>query len=170
MNFSFICSNIPATPAYGVYISQLIRYSRACGSYHDFLDGVLLLTRKPLNQRFLVEIVTVATMLGLTVAECVTNGHECIPFVVITIRSFPHPWHICGFVTRLTLRVPHMEQDLLKLRSTWVHPRFFSRVRIARSSVFCVMLSLFVLGPFLLTIVLCVLLRVADSDYSFGIL
>ena len=37
-NFPFICSNIPAAPAYSVYISQLIRYSRACGSYMDFLD------------------------------------------------------------------------------------------------------------------------------------
>jgi hypothetical protein len=27
----------PARPAYGVYISQLIRYSRACGSYQDVL-------------------------------------------------------------------------------------------------------------------------------------
>jgi hypothetical protein len=31
VNFPFMCSNIPATPAYGVYISQLIRYYRACG-------------------------------------------------------------------------------------------------------------------------------------------
>jgi len=39
VNFPFICSNIPAAPACGVYISQLIRYSRACGSYHDFFVG-----------------------------------------------------------------------------------------------------------------------------------
>ena len=45
---------IPAAPAYGVYISPLIRNTRACGSYYDFLDRVLLLTRKLLNQRFLV--------------------------------------------------------------------------------------------------------------------
>ena len=38
VNFPFMCSNIPAAPAYGVYISQLIRYSRACVSYTDFLD------------------------------------------------------------------------------------------------------------------------------------
>ena len=31
VNFPFICNNIPAAPAYGVYISQLKRYSRACG-------------------------------------------------------------------------------------------------------------------------------------------
>jgi hypothetical protein len=37
-----------------VYIFQLIRYSRACGSYQDFLDRGLLLTRKLLNQRFLL--------------------------------------------------------------------------------------------------------------------
>jgi hypothetical protein len=47
----FICSNIPAAPAYGVYISQLIRYSRACGSYQDFFARGLLLTRKLLNLR-----------------------------------------------------------------------------------------------------------------------
>jgi hypothetical protein len=33
VNFPFICSNIPAAPAYGVYLSQLIRYFKACGSY-----------------------------------------------------------------------------------------------------------------------------------------
>ena len=49
VNFPFICSNIPAAPVYGVYISQLIRYARACGSYHDFFEKWLLLTRKILN-------------------------------------------------------------------------------------------------------------------------
>ena len=29
VKFPFICSNIPAALAYGVYISQIIRYSRA---------------------------------------------------------------------------------------------------------------------------------------------
>jgi hypothetical protein len=54
VNFPFICSNIPSAPAHGVNISQLIRCSRACGSYQDFLDRGLLLTRKLLNQGFLL--------------------------------------------------------------------------------------------------------------------
>jgi hypothetical protein len=54
VNFLFICSSIPAAPAYGVYISQLIQYSRTCGSYQKFLDRGLLLTRKLLNQGFLL--------------------------------------------------------------------------------------------------------------------
>ena len=37
-----------------IYISLMIRYSRACGSYQDFLDRGLLLTRKLLNQWFLL--------------------------------------------------------------------------------------------------------------------
>ena len=53
VNFPFICSNLPAAHEYGVYISQLIRYSRAYGSYEDFLDRGLLLTRKLLNHGFL---------------------------------------------------------------------------------------------------------------------
>jgi hypothetical protein len=44
VNFPFICSNIPAASAYEVFISQLIRYSRACDTYQDFLDRGLLLT------------------------------------------------------------------------------------------------------------------------------
>ena len=43
-----------AATAYGVYISQLIRYSRACGSNHDFLGRGLILTMKLLNQGFLL--------------------------------------------------------------------------------------------------------------------
>jgi hypothetical protein len=45
-NFPFISSNIPASPAFGVYISQLIRYSRACDQYSDFLDRAHQLTQK----------------------------------------------------------------------------------------------------------------------------
>ena len=54
MNFPFICSNILAALASGVYISQLIKYFRACGSYQDLLDRGLLLTRKQLNQGLLL--------------------------------------------------------------------------------------------------------------------
>ena len=54
VNFPFICSNIPTLPGYGVYIFQLIRYSRSCVSYKDFLDRRLLLARKLLNQGFLL--------------------------------------------------------------------------------------------------------------------
>jgi hypothetical protein len=43
-------SYIPAAPAYGVYISQLIQYSRDYGSYHDFIGRELLI----LHQGFLV--------------------------------------------------------------------------------------------------------------------
>jgi len=35
VKFPFICSRIPAASAYGVYISQLIRYSWACGYYQE---------------------------------------------------------------------------------------------------------------------------------------
>ena len=38
VNVQFICSDIPVAPACEVYISQLIRYSRDCGSYQNFLD------------------------------------------------------------------------------------------------------------------------------------
>ena len=51
--FPFICSTIPAASVYGVYISQLMWYPSACGSYHGFLYRVLWLIRKILKQGFL---------------------------------------------------------------------------------------------------------------------
>ena len=36
VNFPFLSSNIPSSPSYGVYISQLIRYARCCSYYDDF--------------------------------------------------------------------------------------------------------------------------------------
>ena len=38
VNFPFICSNIPTSPAYGVFVSQLVRYARACTMYKDFIE------------------------------------------------------------------------------------------------------------------------------------
>ena len=35
-NFPFLRNNIPSSPAYGVFISQLIQYARACSSYDNF--------------------------------------------------------------------------------------------------------------------------------------
>jgi hypothetical protein len=40
---------------FGVYISQIIRYSRACGSHNVFLGRELLLTMKLINKGFLVD-------------------------------------------------------------------------------------------------------------------
>ena len=36
-NFPFLSSNIPSSPAYGVFISQLLRYDRAYSSYVCFI-------------------------------------------------------------------------------------------------------------------------------------
>ena len=52
VKFTFVCSNIPVAPVYGVYISQSIGYYRACGSYQGFRGRGLLLRRKPLSQGF----------------------------------------------------------------------------------------------------------------------
>jgi hypothetical protein len=78
--FPFIWSNISTAPAYGVYISQLIRYSRICGCYKDSLDRGLLLTRKLrtkgtcwLSWSLHFESCMVGTMTWLTAMEYLCN-------------------------------------------------------------------------------------------------
>jgi hypothetical protein len=101
--------------AYGVYISQLIRYSRTCSSYHDFPGRGLLL-----NQWFLVVKLKSAlrTICGHHhvllnhYGIFVSHDHGYVPFVVMTIQSFPHSWLITGFVTWGTWHVSHVKQEL----------------------------------------------------------
>ena len=52
VNFPFLSSNIPSAPAYGVYVSQLIRYSRTCSNYQDFMGRRKVLTTKFLSQGY----------------------------------------------------------------------------------------------------------------------
>jgi len=52
INFPNMCSNIPASPAYGIYISQLIRYARASSNYSDFLKRHLCLKNRLLDQGY----------------------------------------------------------------------------------------------------------------------
>ena len=53
VNFSHLDSNIPNKPAYGVYISQLVRIGRICDSYHNFCTRHHKLTHRLVKQGFL---------------------------------------------------------------------------------------------------------------------
>ena len=54
-NFPFLSSNIPTSPAYGVFILQLIRYARACSSYGCFILRATRLSNKLLEQGYVKE-------------------------------------------------------------------------------------------------------------------
>ena len=54
-NCPFLSSNIPSSPAYGVFISQLIRYTRACSSYECFILRAAQLSYKLLRQGYVME-------------------------------------------------------------------------------------------------------------------
>jgi hypothetical protein len=143
VNFPFICNNISTAPAYGVYIYQLIRYSRACGSYQDFLGRELLLTRSywakssswlSWNHHF--EILRSPPWLGWPLwNSCVTNDHWYVPLVVNTSGPFPHSRLITGIVTRLTRRVSLVEQELPTFPEHMSSPTVFSGIRVTRSLV-----------------------------------
>ena len=53
--FPFLSSNIPSSPAYGVFISQLIRYAMACSFYECFILRAAQLSSKLLRQGYVME-------------------------------------------------------------------------------------------------------------------
>ena len=55
------------TPAYGVYISQLILYARACFAYEDFSKRGRLLTNKSMLQGYFANsTVVIMTLFAIT--------------------------------------------------------------------------------------------------------
>ena len=50
VNFPFLDGDVPRSPSYGVYISQLIRFARVCSDIDDFNYRTLFLTAKLLKQ------------------------------------------------------------------------------------------------------------------------
>ncbi len=55
-NYPHLDSNIPRIPAYGVYITQLLRFAKACDSYDQFLKRHIQLVKALLNQGFTKEV------------------------------------------------------------------------------------------------------------------
>ena len=53
---SFMSSNIQSSPAYGVFISQLIRYVRASSSYECFILRAVRISNKLLGQGYVKEL------------------------------------------------------------------------------------------------------------------
>ena len=48
----YLSSNIPESAAYGVFVSQLIRYARVCSKYEDFLFRGSIRVSKLLKQGY----------------------------------------------------------------------------------------------------------------------
>ena len=52
VNFQFLDGDVPRSPAYGVYISQLIHFARVCSNADDFNNRSLFLTAKLFKQAY----------------------------------------------------------------------------------------------------------------------
>ena len=52
VNYPFMDSNIPITPAYGIYVSRLVAFARACTNFEDFYNRHLHLAQKLCTQGF----------------------------------------------------------------------------------------------------------------------
>ena len=82
--------------------------------------------------------------------ETTASSASKVVTAMVPRSSFPHSWLMTGFVTRVTRRVSHVEQERLTLPEQTSSPMVVSVVRGARTLVFCVIICrlLFVLLSF----------------------
>ena len=85
VNFPYICSNMPESQAYGVYISQLIRYATAFSSNGDFIDrggyslkSLLIKVIHAKNWSSTFEMFMVHTMICYIIIHRTPLSHFCM--------------------------------------------------------------------------------------------
>ena len=86
VHFPLLSSNMPQSPAYGVYVSQHIRYARASSAYSDFLVRTSL-TSKLLGQ-----------------------GYNRFKLITSVKKFYGHHYDLIG---KFQLSVNHMVTDLV---------------------------------------------------------
>lgn len=91
-------SNIPSKPAYGVYVSQLVRIGRICDSYERFFTRHHLLTSTLVKHGFLYNKLVISfkrfcskyplifSKFGVSIKKHVEDG-ICLPSVAISRLS-----------------------------------------------------------------------------------
>ncbi|CAH3182209.1 unnamed protein product [Porites lobata] len=72
VNFPHMDSNSPANPAYGVYISQLVRYARICTSKVDFINRLRGLSLRLRQQGFETNLVP-KSLINSSVAKVLSS-------------------------------------------------------------------------------------------------
>ena len=98
VNFPHMDSNIPSKPAYGIYISQLVRIGRICDNYKSFSSRHHLLTCRLVKQGFLYDKLCttfkrfcsrypkIFSKFGVSIRKHVEDG-ICLPTVAINRLS-----------------------------------------------------------------------------------
>ena len=142
-NVPFLSSNIPSSPAYGVFISQLIQYARACSLCECFILRASSLSSKLLKQRYLAERlkssfrkfygrygdliqqyeVSLSRMLNdilILDQQWLPNQSDSPPIPWPLYRAWPSPI-MSGFHGAFATGVT-CQQGTLTLRDTWFRP------------------------------------------------
>ena len=141
-------SNILSSPAYGVFISKLIRYARACSSYECFILRAGRLSRKLLRQGYIVEClkssfrkfygrygdliqqyeVSLSRMLNdilILDQQWLPNQSDFPPIIWPLYRAWPSPI-MSGFHGAYATGVA-CQQGTLTLPDTWFRPLIVGR-------------------------------------------
>ena len=80
-NVPCLSSNIPESPAYGIFVSQLIRYARVCSKYKDFLFNNSILISKLLKQGYYSR--KLQTTFRSSYRTCSQIWHLCVIYMYI---------------------------------------------------------------------------------------
>ena len=137
VNFPFICSNIQQNlHMKNIYLSSDPKF-QTFGSYQDVLERGLLLTKKLLNQWFiLVKLKSYGRHHNLVnrYGLCVTNAHGYVEHFPGLSSLMTYHWVYNQSNTTGAL----VEQELFVLPEHLHSPQVVTEVRAARSLVFCV--------------------------------
>ena len=100
-NFPFLSGNIPSSPNYVIFISQLIRYARACSSEYFILRAVRL-SNKLLGQGYVKERLKSSVRKFYGRYGDLTKQYEAPPLLNVTRQSGWWPYTVTPPLIHIT--------------------------------------------------------------------
>ena len=117
VNFPFLDGDVPRSPSYGVYISQLIRFVRVCSNVNNFNNRNLFFNAKLLKQGYniyMVALLNLSSWWRVMVERlflAVPRG--CLQFVIVV---FPDHTHLLFFIIDIIKFEKHFLNSTQTLR------------------------------------------------------
>ena len=121
VKFPYLSRNIPESPAYGVFISQLIRYARVCSKYEDFCSDLFWFqsywSRDILHGNFRLLFGNYMVVIQSLFTNLTPLGHICwmVCSLTVTYDWFPVIWRRSWRVHMWDRKCSH------SFRNTWFH-------------------------------------------------
>lgn len=136
VNYPFLDGDVPKSTSYGIYISQLVRFARACSYVEDFNIRNLSMTKKLLKQGFLYHKLRKSFARFFHKYFAIVSKYNC-SLKTLLKEGISHPNFYGDFlkkIKKIKFRID-VDQSFIKIVETFLHKGYHNKILLNTCSL-----------------------------------